>query len=99
MEGVICSRTEAVVEERVNDRFGQLASKITLAHVDDNELVQDLATRMMRRQRQDLGTYRKGSMMCCRDFVVRQPATSGMRMPRQTSLATFNVASSSGLLY
>ncbi|KAH7731845.1 Protein C06E8.5 [Aphelenchoides avenae] len=51
LEGLICSRTEAVVEERVNDRFGQLASKISLAHVDDNELVQDLATRMMRRQR------------------------------------------------
>lgn len=51
MEGLICARTEAVLEERVNDRFGQLASKITLAHVDDNELVQDLATRMVRRQR------------------------------------------------
>ncbi|CAD5215956.1 unnamed protein product [Bursaphelenchus okinawaensis] len=51
-EGLLCSRIEYVIEDRVNDRFGLLSPKITLAHINDDELIRDLADRLRaRRQR------------------------------------------------
>ncbi|CAD5221927.1 unnamed protein product [Bursaphelenchus xylophilus] len=51
-EGFLCARVEFIVEDRINDRFGLLSPKVTLAHINDDELIKDLADRLRaRRQR------------------------------------------------
>lgn len=51
---MVCARIEHIIEDRVNDRFGLLSPKITLAHINDDQIIDDLVDRMKaRRQRRN----------------------------------------------
>ncbi|KAI6175112.1 hypothetical protein M3Y99_01995100 [Aphelenchoides fujianensis] len=51
---LVCNRIQFIVEDRVNDRFGLLSTKVPLAHINDDELVKDLAAKLRaRRQRRE----------------------------------------------
>lgn len=52
LNDLVCNRVHFIVEERVNDRFGLLPSKIAMKNNGDDEIIKDLTSRMRsRRQR------------------------------------------------
>ncbi|KAI6215426.1 hypothetical protein M3Y94_00383900 [Aphelenchoides besseyi] len=52
LKDLICNRIQFVVDDRVNERFGLLSTKISLSHINDEQLVKELAEKLRaRRQR------------------------------------------------